>query len=177
MYLVTFHQLFIISLPNKSQLQMNRFHRCTNSTYSVIRYCLLNMSGRCSHVNNHLTNHLSGHEHEADSAGGDKLPSCQTSCVTFSPWHRVDLLAEPLRLPQTVHAGAIVTELRVRVFVFWRLYPERTHCEQVSDSFLKCIKANKFLYVLVIYKSKNNDKPCKWLQMSLNQMLFLWIRW
>lgn len=59
----------------------------------------------------HLTNHLSGHEDEADSAGDEKFPSGQTSGVTFRPRHRVRLLAEPVGLPQAVHAGGIFTEL------------------------------------------------------------------
>lgn len=70
----------------------------------------------CNHLRHrcffHLTNHLSGHEDEADGAGDVKLPSGQTSGVALSPRQRVRLPAEPpIRLPQAVHAGGIVTEL------------------------------------------------------------------
>lgn len=59
-----------------------------------------------------LTNHLSSHEDEADSAGDEKLPPGQTSHVTLcSPGCEVRLPAEPVRQPQAVHAGGVITPL------------------------------------------------------------------
>lgn len=112
--------------------------RVNTSTHKLNTFCIYTYS--FEHVSDNLTNHLSGHEHEADCAGGDQLPSCQTSCVTLSLRHCVDLLTEPLRLPQTVHTRGIVAELRVRVFVLWRLYPERKHTEQKTSALNLVIK-------------------------------------